>query len=207
MSAFTDRVLATIPGASRTYAVAREHAATADDVAFILGTSSAAATRALRTLVASGAVVVVPLDGLTVDGYRVVEPCVVCGAPSTDEVADINHGGPWIAVCSDECGDVATTHADDCDCDDCADDDGAVVTDDDEVASVLAADADANVIDTIQTADGVQHASIVGGERDGAVYVVTSNTHGQSLVFVFRTLDGARTYYDAVTADFDTEGL
>lgn len=134
--------------------------------------------------------------------------CEVCGAPSTYEVCDVNASGPYVAVCSDACADVVATHADDCDCTDCTDDDGAYVdaiADAETFLRVLDADADANIIDTIQDADRVQHASIVGGERDGEVFVVTSNVYGQTLVFAFRTLDGARRYYDAVTTDFTTD--
>jgi hypothetical protein len=136
-----------------------------------------------------------------------VVACEVCGAPSTYEVCDVNASGPYVAVCSDACADVVATHADDCDCTDC--DNGENV---DAIANaetflhVLDADADANIIDTIQDADRVQHASIVGGtDDDPRVFVVTSNVYGQTLVFAFRTLNGARRYYDAVTTDYTTE--
>lgn len=136
--------------------------------------------------------------------------CEVCGAPATYEVCDINASGPYVAVCSNACADVVATHADDCDCDDCANDDNGVnvdaIADADTFIRVTDAAADANVLDDVD--DGTQRVSLVGGtDDDPRVFVVAANIYGQTSVFAFRRSDAARRYYDAVTVDLANGGV
>jgi len=85
-------------------------------------------------------------------------------------------------------------------------DTGTVVTDDDVEAWVMSEDVagftEDTRVETTAWGDYVQHTSIVKSEDGEHAYVITANAYGQRVAYRFRTTDGARAYFDAVTADY-----
>jgi hypothetical protein len=122
------------------------------------------------------------------------EPCEVCGKPSTHSVHDVNASGPWIAVCSDACGDAVVTHADDCDCQACEDEPTTpvryIVTDRERGPAYPARER-------VVVADSIRHAaSVVIGDRED-VHVSEHTSPG----VVGYVLDGATSPIVYVTVE------
>lgn len=119
---------------------------------------------------------------------RISATCHVCGKPATGTVQDVNAGSEEVPVCSDECGDIATAHAPDCDCSDCEEERVEVLK-----AAALAVDpsGDLLVCDNTAPTDGPSYSleMLLDGPI-GYVGLITGGTMWSAETYEGGNVDG-----------------